>query len=92
MKDFPNNVIFLEDEFGNQSALDKVFFLTKLNAFFTLPLLLQLENQIQILESFFDNNVGQMLTLLNKMIDYGCMKLIFSFVSSNFWESSVIAH
>ena len=80
---FPNNVIFLENEFGDQSALDKVFS-NKIECVFHFAAFAAIGESNSNPRKFFDNNVGQMLTLLNKMIDYGCKKLIFSSSAATF--------
>lgn len=80
---FPNNVIFLENEFGDQLALDKVFS-NKIECVFHFAAFAAIGESNSNPRKFFDNNVGQMLTLLNKMIDCGCKKLIFSSSAATF--------
>tara|TARA_X000000368_G_scaffold290505_1_gene230840 strand:+ start:17863 stop:18816 length:954 start_codon:yes stop_codon:yes gene_type:complete len=88
-KDFPENVIFFESNFGNKSVLEKVFN-NNIDCVFHFAAYARIGESNSNPSPFFDNNVKQMIMLLDVMNDYNCKKIIFSSSASVFGNPTTI--
>ncbi len=82
-RNFPDNVVFIKSDFGNEKQLDNIFS-NEIDCVFHFAAYARIGESNSNPSPFFDNNVSQMITLLNKMNDYNCKKIIFSSSASVF--------
>jgi len=82
-RNFPDNVIFINSDFGNPKNLDNIFS-REIDCVFHFAAYARIGESNSNPSPFFDNNVSQMISLLNKMNDYNCKKIIFSSSASVF--------
>ena len=70
-KDFPDNVIFYESNFGDKNVLNKVFD-NKIDCVFHFAAFARIGESNSNPSPFFDNNVTQMISLLDAMNENNC--------------------
>ena len=82
-RNFPNNVTFINSDFGSSNKLDKIFS-NDIECVFHFAAYARIGESNSNPAPFFDNNVSQMILLLNKMNEHNCKKIIFSSSASVF--------
>ena len=88
-RNFPDNVIFVKSDFGNVDKLDSI--LSKdIDCVFHFAAYARIGESNSNPSPFFSNNVSQMISLLNKMNDHNCKKIIFSSSASVFGNPSYV--
>lgn len=88
-RNFPDNVIFYESDFGKLEVLKNVF-KSNIDCVFHFAAYARIGESNSNPSPFFNNNVSQMISLLDCMKKYNCQKIIFSSSASVFGKPSRI--
>lgn len=86
-RNFPDNVIFYESDFGKLEVLKNVF-KNNIDCVFHFAAYARIGESNSNPSPFFNNNVSQMISLLDNMKKYNCQKIIFSSSASVFGKPS----
>jgi len=88
-RNFPDNVLFYESDFGDKNVLNQIF-KNDIDCVFHFAAYARIGESNSNPSPFFNNNVLQMIKLLDQMKENNCKKIIFSSSAAIFGDPTHI--